>query len=86
MPEPLAQLLIAALALYFSLGLLFALPFVARWVDQVDPGAQGSSWAFRALILPGSALFWPILLSRVLRGQQAPDEHNPHRDRAGAPR
>ena len=52
---------------YLAAGLLFAVPFVARWAGRLDPAARNGSLGFRLLILPGSALLWPWLLARVLR-------------------
>ncbi|HTL06008.1 MAG TPA: hypothetical protein VL241_09700 [Gemmatimonadales bacterium] len=52
---------------YLAAGLLFAVPFVARWAGRLDPAARSGSLGFRLLILPGSALLWPWLLARVLR-------------------
>ena len=57
----------AAFALYLGLGVLFALPFAARWAGRLDPAAAAGSWGFRILIVPGAVLLWPLLLYRVLR-------------------
>lgn len=61
------DVLLLTLAVYYAIGLLFAIPFVAFWVHRVDEAATGSPVAFRALILPGCAAFWPLLLRRLLR-------------------
>lgn len=80
MTHPLASLLVGLLTVYASLGLLFAAAFVWRGVDAVDPMARGASWAFRLLVLPGSAVFWPLLLVRWAAGSMAPPvEVNAHR-------
>ncbi len=67
MGEGLARLLIGASAVYLGVGLLFALPFAARWAGRLDPAAAAGTWGFRLLILPGAMLLWPLLLYRVLR-------------------
>jgi hypothetical protein len=67
MGEGLARLLIGASAVYLAVGLLFALPFAARWAGRLDPAAAAGTWGFRLLILPGAMLLWPLLLYRVLR-------------------
>jgi hypothetical protein len=67
MGEGLARLLINATGLYLGLGVLFALPFAARWAGRLDPAAAAGSWGFRLLIVPGAVLLWPLLLYRVLR-------------------
>ena len=69
-----------ALFLYGALGIVFALPFVFRGVNRIDPIAGESSWGFRLAILAGSAAFWPLLLNRWLGGKSAPGERNAHRD------
>lgn len=54
--------------IYLACGLLFAIPFVTKWVDQLDEGAHGSSIGFRIIIIPGVMVFWPLLLKKwVLR-------------------
>ena len=70
------------LFLYGAIGIVFALPFVFRGVNRIDPIAGESSWGFRLAILAGSAAFWPLLLKRWLGGKSAPGEHNAHRDAA----
>jgi len=80
MYELIATWFVYAFYLYFVLGLLFAVAFVAIGVEQLDPNAKGSGLAFRLLILPGSAAFWPLLLGRWVRGDRdVPKERNPHR-------
>ena len=69
MGEGLARLLIGASAVYLGVGLLFALPFAARWAGRLDPAAAAGSWGFRLLILPGATLLWPLLLYRLLRAR-----------------
>ncbi|MDA1259149.1 MAG: hypothetical protein O3A20_00860 [Planctomycetota bacterium] len=56
-----------AIGLYLALGVLIAVPFVARWVHRVDPAAAQGSWGFRLLILPGCALLWPWVLKKMLQ-------------------
>jgi hypothetical protein len=80
MLEAFAKAIVYALALYASLGLVFAVPFVWLGVQRVDSEAQGSGIAFRLLILPGVAAFWPMFLYRWRRGiAEPPIETNPHR-------
>ncbi|MDH4063477.1 MAG: hypothetical protein OEW19_03695 [Acidobacteriota bacterium] len=86
MSHPLASLLVGLLTLYAALGLCVAVPFVWRGVDAVDPMARGASWGFRLLILPGSTIFWPLLLVRWAAGSVAPPtESNAHRRLARRP-
>jgi hypothetical protein len=80
MYERLATAFAYVLYLYFGIGLLFAVAFVTTGVKRLDPNASGSGVAFRLLILPGSAAFWPLLLRRWIRGDRdVPEERNPHR-------
>jgi len=50
--------------IYLALGLLFALGFVVKGVQRVDPLAQSGTWGFRLLIFPGALALWPLLLAR----------------------
>jgi len=80
MLEALAKALAYALAVYASLGLVFAVPFVFFGLQRLDSDAQGSGVGFRLLILPGIAAFWPLFLYRWRRGiVEPPIEKNPHR-------
>jgi hypothetical protein len=80
MLETVAKAIVHALAVYASLGLAFAVPFVWLGVQRLDSEAQGSGIGFRLLILPGVAAFWPMFLYRWRRGvAQPPVENNPHR-------
>jgi hypothetical protein len=78
--ERIASVLVDALLLYALLGAVFALAFVSVGVKKIDAQAVGTSIAFRALIFPGSAAFWPLLLRRWIAGKsEPPEERNPHR-------
>ena len=80
MLETFAKAIVYALAVYASLGLVFAVPFVWLGVQRLDSEAQRSGIGFRLLILPGVAAFWPMFLYRWRRGiDEPPVEKNPHR-------
>jgi hypothetical protein len=80
MLETFSKALVYTLALYASLGLVFAVPFVWLGVQRLDSEAQGSGVGFRLLILPGVAAFWPMFLYRGRRGiLEPPLEKNSHR-------
>jgi hypothetical protein len=80
MPLILARLIVAGAAAYAALGAAFAAAFVTRGVSRIDPGAKGSQWGFRLLIVPGVVALWPYLLGRWASGALAPpDERNAHR-------
>lgn len=81
LPPSLATWMVRFGGAYLLLGTLFALPFAFRWVNRIDPVAPRGTLGFRLLILPGSALLWPLLLRRVVRGMAtAPVEHDAHPD------
>ena len=62
-----AQIVLTIASAYFGFGLLFGLVFVFSGVHRVDSLTRHSGAGFRLLILPGSVLFWPLLLKRYLR-------------------
>jgi hypothetical protein len=77
-----AQAIVLALEVYFGLGLLFAIAFAWRGAAAIDPAARDATTGFRILIVPASALLWPLLLRRWVRRAAPPLEHNAHRDAA----
>jgi hypothetical protein len=80
MLEQSANLFVAALAIYALLGALFALAFIIFGLSRLDSEAKGSGWSFRAIIFPGVVAFWPLLLSRWMRGViEPPTQKDPHR-------
>jgi hypothetical protein len=81
----LANWIVAAAGVYFALGLLFAVPFLARGVARIDPAAREGTWGFRLVVLPGVVALWPLLARRWLSGRgEPPVESNAHR-RAARP-
>jgi hypothetical protein len=60
----LATWLVRALGVYAGLGVVFAVVFALRGIERVDPGARGSGWGFRLLVLPGVVALWPLLARR----------------------
>lgn len=86
-PETIASVLVSLLGAYAGLGVLFAVPFVARGIERVDPAARGASPGFRLIVLPGVVALWPLLARRWWRGAGAPPvERNAHRAAAGGGR
>ena len=78
--ESIAILFVYSLYVYTALGAAFALAFVTVGVKRIDSQAIGSSVGFRLLIVPGSLVFWPLLLRRwISRKEEPPEERNPHR-------
>lgn len=80
MSEPLAEALVRAAAIYFGVGLVFAIPFAWRWAERLDPVAREGTGGFRILLLPGGVLLWPWLALRLFQPEpHPPEERNPHR-------
>ena len=60
-----------ALDLYFITGIIFAVAFVIRGVNTIDPVAATASLKVRLLWLPGSCVLWPVLLLKWLEIRKA---------------
>jgi hypothetical protein len=82
--ETLASWMVLAVAAYAAAGLLFALAFLARGIERVDPAARGATLGFRLIVLPGVVALWPLLARRWRSGAGTPPvERNAHRRAAG---
>jgi len=58
-------IILLVIEVYLALGLLFSIPFVIKGVTVIDPeGALGTKWTFRVIIIPGTIIFWPVLLKK----------------------
>ena len=62
-----AQFLVTTFAAYLACGAIFAVPFVWRWVERLDPLAAHGTLGFRALVFPGVAALWPLFVIRLIR-------------------
>lgn len=62
--------ILISIAVYLSIGLLFAVPFVSRGVNSIDEGAVNAGWGFRLIIIPGTVLFWPALLNKWMKARK----------------
>ena len=67
MPNSWAVALVSLVTAYVGAGTFFAAAFVTLGVSRVDHRAAGASWGFRALIVPGTVLLWPLLAARWVR-------------------
>jgi hypothetical protein len=64
-------IILSIVGLYLLFGFLFAIPFVIKGVTVIDPdGAHGTTWGFRLVIIPGTIVFWPVLLKKWLRANK----------------
>ena len=52
---------------YLAGGALFAIFFLSRGLEKMDTAAHGSGWGFRLIILPGTIVLWPVLLSKWMK-------------------
>ena len=64
------QIIISVVGAYLLCGVLFAIPFVTKGVTTIDQGVQGTKLGFRIIILPGSIVFWPLLLSKWIKAKR----------------
>ncbi|MEP7377842.1 MAG: hypothetical protein ABI675_30865 [Chitinophagaceae bacterium] len=65
-------IILIIVALYLFAGLVFAVPFVLKGVTKIDEGAHGSTWGFRIIIIPGTIVFWPVLLKKWMKALHRP--------------
>ena len=77
--EALVSWLLGALGIYLTIGLLVAIPFAFKGAKTIDPAASEGTWGFKLLIIPGTMVFWPLLLTRWLGGKPQPEECSAHR-------
>lgn len=60
----LAQAIVDVAVAYAAIGVAFAVVFVVRGIEVIDPAASGSHWSFRLFVVPGAAALWPFLAKR----------------------
>lgn len=53
--------------IYLGLGVLHALLFLMFGLRRVDPAAGDAGAGFKAAVLPGVVLLWPIMLGKWAR-------------------
>lgn len=69
--QPMWQIVLTAVAVYFALGLVFALAFHAAGLRRADAGVENAGIVFRLLITPGLVGLWPLMALKwrtALRG------------------
>ncbi len=71
----LLTIIFSGIMIYLLCGLVFALAFVTKGANKIDEGAQHSTIGFKIIIIPGTMVFWPILLNKWLKASK-----NSHHD------
>ena len=74
-----AEIIVYAVFVYLSIGILFAVWFVIFGVTKLDDSAKETSVGFRVIIFFGTTAFWVLLAWRVAKGEKRPMEQNAHR-------
>jgi hypothetical protein len=62
------ELILIIAAIYLALGVFFVIPFLMKGLNKIDEGANGSTIGFKIIIIPGVIVFWPVLLSKWMKG------------------
>jgi len=65
----LAYIVVDVALLYAAIGLGVGVAFLLLGIERLDPAARGA-YAFRPLLLPGLALFWPLVAGRWWRASR----------------
>jgi hypothetical protein len=60
------SIILIMISVYLFTGLVFAIAFITKGVEKVDEGANNAGWGFRLIIIPGTIVFWPVLLKKWL--------------------
>ena len=58
--------IIETLKIYGMIGAGVAVPFLAFGIDRIDPSSH-QAYGFRALLIPGIVVLWPLVLWRWLK-------------------
>lgn len=64
--------ILTAIWVYAAIGIAVAVAFVGLGVCCVDSAATGASLGFRLIILPGSAVLWPVLARKWITAGREP--------------
>jgi hypothetical protein len=59
--------LLQLLGAYLAVGLVFSFVYSTVGIGKIDPASRGSSIGFRALLLPGASVLWPVLFVNWVR-------------------
>ena len=64
-----AEMVWIAVAIYFAIGVVVGLPFMAFGLARLDHAAKGASRGFRLIVAPGVIALWPFILIRWVSGR-----------------
>ena len=64
------SIILIVVVAYLAAGVLFTVPFLLKGVTKIDEGAHGASWGFRVIIVPGTIVFWPVLLDKWVKASK----------------
>lgn len=67
--EQIVGLILLIVLVYLVLGLIFSIFFLWRGINKVDEGAEGSSFVFKLLIIPGMLVFWTFFLYKWIKSK-----------------
>jgi hypothetical protein len=62
----LAGIILTVICMYLLSGLVFALAFVTKGAGKIDEAAHESGTGFKIIIIPGTIVFWPVLMKKWL--------------------
>ena len=64
------EIILVMVLVYLLLGVCFLIPFLVKGITKVDEDAHGSTIGFKIIIIPGVIVFWPLLLSKWMKGNR----------------
>ncbi len=72
MSDSIAFAILSIAAAYFATGVCFAIVFVFRGIQTLDPATAHAPLTFRAILVPGATALWPLLLRRWMTTEKKP--------------
>ena len=62
---------LTVLAIYFLIGLVFAILFLMGAAKKIDPLMADSKWIVRLLLFPGCIAVWPFMISKLIKASRS---------------
>lgn len=66
------HLIFTIAGIYLVCGFVFALAFIFKGAQVIDEAAKDSSAGFKIIIIPGTMVFWPLLLIKWIHTSKNP--------------